>query len=74
VDEILAALPHLTPSQVYDALSYYHDHRDEIDQLIEEARLERVVAAHGLEVEKWPKVSPLSTRRLGLPWKDKVGQ
>jgi len=25
------ALPHLTLAQVYDALSYYHDHRDEID-------------------------------------------
>jgi len=25
-------LPHLTLAQVYDALSYYHDHRDEIEQ------------------------------------------
>jgi uncharacterized protein (DUF433 family) len=27
-------LPHLTLAQVYDALSYYHTHRDEIDQEI----------------------------------------
>ena len=28
-------LPHLTPAQVYDALSYYHDHIDEIEALLE---------------------------------------
>ena len=31
VDDILAALPHVTAAQVYDALSYYHDH-GEVDQ------------------------------------------
>jgi len=25
-------LPHLTLAQVYDALSYYHDHQDEVEQ------------------------------------------
>jgi uncharacterized protein (DUF433 family) len=25
-------LPHLTLAQIYDALSYYHDHHEEIDQ------------------------------------------
>lgn len=31
-------LPHLTPAQVHDALSYYYDHRDEIDQeLVEDS-------------------------------------
>jgi len=33
VDNIL---PHLTLAQVYDALSYYHDHQDEIEQEITE--------------------------------------
>ena len=28
-------LPHLTLAQVYDALSYYHDHVDEVDALLE---------------------------------------
>jgi uncharacterized protein (DUF433 family) len=32
VDDILNGLPHLTPAQVYDALSYYHDHQQEIEQ------------------------------------------
>ena len=52
VDDILAALPHLTAAQVYDALSYYHDHQAEIDRLIEESRPERVIATQGLKVEK----------------------
>lgn len=35
VDEILASLTHLTPSQVHSALTYYFDHQKEIDQEIE---------------------------------------
>ena len=52
IEEILAALPHLTAAQVYAALSYYHDHQAEIDHLIEEARPERVVTAQDLQVEQ----------------------
>lgn len=29
-------LPHLTLSQIYDALSYYEDHREMIDQLMQQ--------------------------------------
>jgi len=36
VDEILAALRHLTPSQVHSALAYYFDHQEEINKEIEE--------------------------------------
>ena len=36
VDEIIAMYPHLTHSQVYDALSYYYDHKEEVDQYIRE--------------------------------------
>jgi hypothetical protein len=32
----LHEFPHLTPAQVHDALSYYYDHRAEIDQEISE--------------------------------------
>jgi uncharacterized protein (DUF433 family) len=31
-DEILAAYPNLTLSQIYDALSYYYDHKEEMDK------------------------------------------
>src|SRR4030065_1776938 len=36
VDEIVAMYPHITHAQVYDALSYYYDHKEEVDQYIKE--------------------------------------
>ena len=33
VEEVVREWPHLAPAQVYDALSYYYDHKDEIDEL-----------------------------------------
>jgi prevent-host-death family protein len=52
VEDILAALPHLTAAQVYAALSYYYDHQPQIDRLIEESKPERVMDAQGLKVKK----------------------
>ncbi len=40
-EEILENLPHLTLSQIFDALSYYTDHRDEIEKYIAENIVER---------------------------------
>ena len=40
-DEIQRQHPHLTFSQIYAALAYYHDHQDEIDREIDR-RLERI--------------------------------
>lgn len=40
VDEIVAMYPHITHAQVYDALSYYYDHREEIDKIIEQNKEE----------------------------------
>ncbi len=50
VEEIIEGLPHLTPAQVYEALSYYHDHQLEIEQDIEESRVERLIERYGLKV------------------------
>ena len=36
IEEILRGFPHLTPSQVYDAFSYYYDNQDEIEMDIAE--------------------------------------
>jgi uncharacterized protein (DUF433 family) len=33
-DEIVAMYPHLNHAQVFDALSYYYDHKAEIEQLL----------------------------------------
>ena len=52
VEEILEGFPRLTPAQIYDALSYYHDHKDEIDQEIEENKIEHVTEKFALRVGK----------------------
>jgi uncharacterized protein (DUF433 family) len=38
-EEIPRRLPHLTLAQVFDALSYYSDHQDEINAYIERNRI-----------------------------------
>ena len=38
-EEVTRHLPHLTQAQVFDALSYYSDHQDEINQHIERNRV-----------------------------------
>jgi uncharacterized protein (DUF433 family) len=38
IQEIVEAYPVLTPAQVCDALGYYYDHTDEIEQYITENR------------------------------------
>lgn len=38
-EEIVSGLPHLTLAQVFDALSYYSDHQDEINTYIERNRI-----------------------------------
>ncbi len=40
MEDILWDFPHLSSAQVHDALSYYHDHREEMDRLIERASYE----------------------------------
>ena len=44
-EEMLRAWPHLTLAQIYDALSYYYDHKKEIDRELraEERALERLM-------------------------------
>jgi len=36
VEDIIRAFPHLTPSQIHDAFSYYYDNQDEIEKDIVE--------------------------------------
>ncbi len=41
-DEIVALYPHLTHAQVYDALLYYYDNKEEIDRYRQENSEEHV--------------------------------
>jgi uncharacterized protein (DUF433 family) len=63
VDEILQAHPHVQAAAVYDAISYYLDHQQEIEQEIAANRLEAVQARYSLEVDargfvSFPKDKP----------------
>ena len=40
------ALPHITVAQVFDALSYYSDHQDKINQCIERNRIPDALSGH----------------------------
>ncbi|MFQ6071575.1 MAG: DUF433 domain-containing protein [Methanosarcinales archaeon] len=51
-DEIVENLPFLNHAQVYDALSYYYDHMDEIDKEIEMD-----------EEEYWMKIYPPTIKK-----------
>jgi len=46
VEEILAEWEYLTPAQVFSALAYYHDNKEEIDLLREENSYERWLQHH----------------------------
>ena len=41
VEHILAELNYLTPAQVFSALAYYHDHKQEVDEVREQNSYER---------------------------------
>jgi len=49
VEEILEGLPHLSPAQVFAALSYYHDHQAEIEQDIADSRTATLITRYGLK-------------------------
>jgi len=41
-EELAREFPHLTLSQIHDALSYYYEHQEEIDKEIEENSEENI--------------------------------
>lgn len=53
VDEIIAMYPHLTHAQVYDALSYYYDNKEEVNSYIEESSEKHIKQEY--KNEQWMK-------------------
>lgn len=51
VDDILHSYPHLNAAAVYDAISYYLDHKAEIEQEIANNRLETVLAEAEAQID-----------------------
>jgi hypothetical protein len=62
--EIVMQFPHLKLADVYAALAYYHDHREEIDREMREAEelVERMKPSPRLHEAEKPDRSSLPTR------------
>jgi hypothetical protein len=52
VDDILRSYPHLGAAAVHDAISYYLDHRQEVEQEIAVNRIENVLAQTGAQMDE----------------------
>ncbi len=52
VDDILQSYPHASATAVYNAISYYLDHRDQIEQEIIAHRIENVLARYGTQMNE----------------------
>jgi len=63
VEEILEGMPCLTAAQVYDALSYYHDHQEEIEREIQDNGLESIVKRQGLQKDEQGRLIPEDSAR-----------
>jgi uncharacterized protein (DUF433 family) len=50
--DILRTYPHLTATTVHDAISYYLDHRDEIEREIVAHQIENVLAQTGAQMDE----------------------
>ena len=51
-EDIMEAYPYLGAAQVYDAISYYLDHQDEIEKEIEENKGENVLKEYSLTMDE----------------------
>jgi len=52
IEEILEGFPNITAAQFFDALSYYHDHKEQINESFERDNLETI--QEDLDVERSP--------------------
>jgi hypothetical protein len=52
VEDILQTYPHLSPAAVHDAISYYLEHRSELEQEIAAHHIEQVLARTGAHMDE----------------------
>jgi uncharacterized protein (DUF433 family) len=55
--DIIAAYPHLAPAAVYDAISYYLDHRAELDAVLDETAPDALARRYGFSIGDKGRVS-----------------
>lgn len=53
-EDILRDYSHLTLAQIHDAISFYFDHREEIEQEMEENKLQNVMRRFNLRLIAYP--------------------
>jgi uncharacterized protein (DUF433 family) len=56
-DDLLNTYPHLPVAAVFDAISYYYDHREEIEREIEENQLENALARHNAVMDERGRIT-----------------
>lgn len=49
IEEILEGFPNITAAQFFDALSYYHDHKDQVNESLQRDDLETIQEELGVE-------------------------
>jgi uncharacterized protein (DUF433 family) len=49
-EDILASYPHLSLAQIHDAISYYFDHKEEIEQEIEDNKIKNILKKYNLRL------------------------
>ena len=52
MDDILRSYPHLDPAAIHDTISFYLDHRAELEQEIAAHRIEAVLARNGGKMDE----------------------
>lgn len=57
LDDLLEAYPRLTAAALHDAISYYYDHRNEIERQIDENRLEKVLHKHAADMDERGRIT-----------------
>ena len=50
IENILEGFPNITPGQLFDALAYYYDHKDETEKDIEKDSLEHIEKEFNLKL------------------------
>ena len=51
LEEILEGFPNISSAQLFDALSYYHDHRQEVEASLERDDLEEITKEFNLQFQ-----------------------
>jgi uncharacterized protein (DUF433 family) len=49
-EEILASYPHLSLAQIHNAISYFFDHREEIEQDLEDNKIRNILKKYNLRL------------------------